>query len=478
MIKKRKNNSFLFFDIKCNMKRIKELIECDYSYIISGITDDSREVKKDYIFVATKGYNVDHYDYIDEAINKGAVFIVTDRFLRKDYPHIIVDNIDNYYKELCIKFYDIDLDNFHFIGITGTDGKTTTATIVKYLIKDIAYIGTNGLTIKNKTISTNNTTPCINEFYKYLKLIQDKGINNVVMEVSSEALLHKRVDNIRFDIIAFTNITGDHLNIHKSFDNYVKSKLKLLDLLKEDGCVVVNDDDNYLHNINCQKKITLGYNKCNKYYIYKNETYKEFVKIYVKSNNNTLEIDSPYQGKHNIYNVVEAFIISKLFGIDENTLLKRIKKLPPIKGRGEVLDFGQEYKIVLDYAHTINGIKNILETYKDYKQIITVTGCAGGREKEKRREIGKLVLKYSDVSIFTMDDPRWEDVNDIINQMVGEDTNYIRIINREEAIHYALSIARKDNVVLILGKGRDNYMAIEDKKIKYNDYDVIKKYFI
>ena len=231
------------------MKRINELIDCNYNFLIKGITDDSREVGEGYIFVATKGFNVDHYDYIDEAISKGAVFIVTDKPLKKDYPHIIVDNIDNYYKELCIKYFDINLENFHFIGITGTDGKTTTATIVKYLIKDIAYIGTNGLTIKNKTISTNNTTPCINEFYKYLKLIQDAGINNVVMEVSSEALLHKRVDNILFDIIAFTNITGDHLNIHKSFDNYVKTKLKLLDLVKKDGKIVVNLDDPYLQKI-------------------------------------------------------------------------------------------------------------------------------------------------------------------------------------------------------------------------------------
>ena len=459
------------------MKRINELIDCKYNFLIKGITDDSREVEEGQIFVATKGFNVDHYDYIDDAISKGAVFIVTDKPLKKDYPHIIVDNIDNYYKELCIKYFDINLENFYFIGITGTDGKTTTATIVKYLMKDIAYIGTNGLTIKNKTISTNNTTPCINEFYKYLKLIQDAGINNVVMEVSSEALLHKRVDNILFDIIAFTNITGDHLNIHKSFDNYVKTKLKLLDLVKKDGKIVVNLDDPYLQKINCKSKCTLGYDKCCNFYIYKNETHKEYVKIYVKYNKNNLIIESPYFGKHNIYNVVEAFSIACIFGINKDLLLKRIKKLPPIKGRGELLDFGQDYKIVLDYAHTINGIKNILETFKDSEHLITVTGCAGGRDKEKRRKIGKLIMKYSDISIFTMDDPRYEDVNDIINQMVGEDTNYIRIINREEAIHYALNIADNNSVVLILGKGRDNYMAIDDKKIKYNDYYVIKKYF-
>ena len=253
--------------------------------------------------------------------------------------------------------------------------------------------------------------------------------------------------------------------------------MKLLDLVKDDGYVVVNIDDVNLQSINCKNKITLGYDLCSNYNIYSNEMHNNNVKICVKNKEKYYYLESPYKGKYNIYNVVEAFIIAKLFGIDENTLLKRIKKLPPIKGRGEVLDFGQNYTIVLDYAHTINGIKNILETYKDYKRIITVVGCAGGREKEKRREIGKLIINSSNISIFTMDDPRYEDVNDIINQMVGEDTNYIRIINREEAIHYALNIADNNSVVLILGKGRDNYMAIDDKKIKYNDYYVIKKYF-
>ena len=158
-------------------------------------------------------------------------------------------------------------------------------------------------------------------------------------------------------------------------------------------------------------------------------------------------------------------------------LVKRISELKPIKGRGELLDFGQEYTLVLDYAHTINGIKNILETFKDYDEIITVTGCAGGREKEKRPIIGDIIMSNSDINIFTMDDPRYEDVDDIIDDMVGDKKDYIRIPDRVEAINYALSIASPNSVVLILGKGRDNYMAIEDKKIKYNDYDTISKYF-
>ncbi len=455
--------------------KLNKLIDTDLDIDIKGIVDDSRLVKNGYIFVATKGFNVDHFDYINEAINNGCAFIITDREVNINIPYIIVSDIDKVYKEICLKFYDIDLNDFKFIGITGTDGKTTTATIVNRIIKDSAYIGTNGLTINNETIATNNTTPCISELYSYLKKIKEKGIKTVVMEVSSEALLHNRVDNISFDIVAFTNITGDHLNIHKSFDNYKNTKLKLLELVKDDGYVVINKDDVNLQDIKCQNMYSFGKENVN--FTIKNISYlKENVTIILKYKGIEYYITSPLKGEYNAYNVVEAFIISYLYGIKTSDIIETIKTLKPISGRGELLDFNQDYNIVLDYAHTINGISNILDAYKDYYKIV-VTGCAGGRDHEKRSVIGNIVINKSDISIFTMDDPRDESVDDIIDEMVGNNTDYIRIIDREEAINYALSIAPKDSVVLILGKGRDNYMAIGDKKIKYNDYEVIKKYF-
>ena len=455
---------------------LRDLIDYDLDIEIDGIVDDSRLVKKNYIFVATKGFNVDHFDHIKDAIDNGCVFLIVDREIDFSFPHIIVDNIDEYYKNLCLKFYDINLDDFSFIGITGTDGKTTTATIISRLIPNSAYIGTNGLTINGKTISTSNTTPCISELYRDLKSIKDAGIKTVVMEVSSEALLHNRVDNIKFDIVGFTNITGDHLNVHGSFENYVKCKMKLLDLIKDDGYVVVNGDDVNLKSIECQNMYSFGKENVN--YCIKSISYdSKNVLISLKCKDREYLINSPLLGEYNVYNVVMAFIISLLYGVNSNEIISSIKKLEPISGRCEVLDFGQDYTIILDYAHTINGVENILDTFKGYSRIITVTGCAGGRETSKRPIIGKMVIEKSDIAIFTMDDPRWEDVNTIIDEMVGDNLDYIRIIDREEAINYALSIASKGDVVLILGKGRDNYMAIGDKKIKYNDYEVIKRYF-
>lgn len=455
--------------------KINKLIKKKYDFEVSGITDDSRSVKEGYLFIATKGYNVDHYDYIEDAINNGAVFIVADRKINYDIPHIIVDNINDYYIELCEKYYDITANDFNLIGITGTDGKTTTSSVIKELIGDCAYLGTNGLTINNKTISTNNTTPCISELYEDLAKVKENNLKTISMEVSSEALLHGRVNHFKYNIVGFTNITGDHLNVHKSFKNYLDCKLRLLELLKEDGIAFLNGDDSNLKDITGKNIYKYGFNSNNDYII----TIKEsnYMDITITHNKDVYHLESPLKGIYNVYNIVLAFLISLSFGIDEKLLVERIKELKPISGRCEFLDFGQDYDIVLDYAHTTNGIKNILETFKNYKQVITVTGAAGGREKEKRSVIGKIVMDNSDISIFTMDDPRFESVDEIIDDMVGDAKDYVRIIDREEAIHYALSIAPPNSVVLILGKGRDNYMAIEDKKIKYNDYDVIEKYF-
>ena len=298
-----------------------------------------------------------------------------------------------------------------------------------------------------------------------------------MMEVSSEALLHDRVKNIKYDIVGYTNITGDHLNVHKTFDNYIECKLKLLDNLKEDGIVIVNGDDDNLRKIEYNNMYTYGFSEKCDFVIFDEVYEKDFTYFSIKNNDIVYKIKSPLKCKYNIYNVTLAFIMGLFYGMESNILISNIEKLEPISGRCEFLDFGQNYDIVLDYAHTINGIKTVVESFKDYKDIIVVTGCAGGREKDKRPIIGSYLIENVDKAIFTMDDPRFESVDDIIDDMVLDKKDYFRIIDRKEAIHFALSIANIDSVVLILGKGRDNYMAIEDKKIKYNDYEVIKEFF-
>lgn len=459
------------------MKKINDLIDIDYNIEVNGITDDSRLVKNNYIYVATKGYNVDHYDYINDAIKRGCVFVVVDRKIEYDIPHIIVENIDEYYKYLCMKFYDIDLNNYKFIGVTGTDGKTSTATIIHKLIDSSAYIGTNGLSFDDKYFFTNNTTPCIPELYGSLHKIKTKNIDNVVMEISSEALLHNRVSNFKFDCVIFTNVTVDHLNVHKKYQNYFNCKMKLLNYLNEDAFIVVNGDDNNLKRIMGENIVKVGFDKSNDYVIENVNMMTKYVKFTIRSYNKIYKLKSFLKGKFNIYNISLAFVACLLYGIDDTLLCKKIENIKFISGRCELLYFGQNFDIVLDYAHTINGIRNILETFNNYKKVIVVTGCAGGRDVSKRKIIGKYIMDNCDVAIFTMDDPRNEDVNKIIDDMIGEETNYFRIIDRKEAINYALSIADVGSVVLILGKGRDNYMAIDDEKIDYSDYEVVQNFF-
>ena len=466
------------------MKKINQLLDCDYNINISGITCDSRLVKDNYLFIATKGYNVDHFDYINDAIKNGAVCIIADRKIdiKSDVFLIVVDDIISTYEKICYRFYDIDISLFNFIGITGTDGKTTTSSIIKQIINNsskIAYIGTNGMEVSNVKYSVNNTTPCLEELCYLLSIIKKYNCKDIVMEVSSEALLYGRVDSILYSYVGFTNITEDHLNIHKNIDNYINSKKHILDLLSDNGYLIVNGDDEICRNLTYSNIFKYGFNSDNDYVISSVKYENSCVKFDINYNNDVFHINGNISGKYNVYNITLAFIISYLYGIDSNDIISSLKNLNVINGRREFLNYGQDYNIVLDYAHTYNGIKELISSFSNYKNIIVVTGAAGGREKCKRGLIGKYLLNNTSFVIFTMDDPRYEKPLDIINDLIGECTftNYKIIIDRYFAIKYALDMAKKNDLVLIIGKGRDNYMAILDKKIKYCDYDVINRYF-
>ena len=448
----------------------------------NDIKTDSREVNFGDIFIAVKGFNVDHSKYIDDAVKNGASMVVTDKECNIDIPCLKVDDIDASLIELCKNNYHYN-NELNLIGITGTDGKTTSATILKNILDNFiptAYIGTNGIEYKEEKIKTENTTPKKEELYKYFSKLNDYGCKNVVMEVSSEALLHNRVDSFKYKYIVYTNITEDHLNIHKNINSYINSKLKLINYLDSNGVVIINNDDKVCKNIKSKNKTyTYGINKSD-FQILRIKYKKKSTIFKIKHNNKKYTIKSPYPFLYNIYNLTVAFIICYLEGYDPNIIIKYIKELKPVSGRCEFLDFGQKYNIVLDYAHTLNGIKNLVENVKIYKKrIIVVTGAAGGREKEKRSMIGNYLLNNVDLVVFTMDDPRYEKVSDITDDMIGncKKDNYVRIEDRKEAIYYAFNHAEKDDYILVIGKGRDNYMAIEDKRVIYSDYDVIRSYF-
>lgn len=469
------------------MKRLNELIKCEYDTPVYGIKTNSKDVKQGDLFIAIHGFNCDHHDFIDDAIKRGAVAVISEKKIITPIPIVIVKSTNTALKNICYKFYSNVEKEFTMIGITGTDGKTTTSTIIYNVLKDIMQccnIGTNGLVYKGITKSLDNTTPELEKIYNELLTLNKRGCKTISMEVSSESLLHKRVDNFIYDIAILTNITEDHLNIHKSIENYVNTKGRLFEKVKKDGYCILNKEDKNFELIkkHCKAKIyTYGMSDNCDFKICKISCKDKCNAFSILHNDNYYPITTNLIGKYNIYNITAAFACCYLLKVNPNVITDKISSITNIKGRGEKIDFGQPFTIILDYAHTENGIKNILSTLKveNYKRIITVTGSAGGREKEKRSKMGKAVLNLSDYVIFTMDDPRHEKVSDIINDLIGDSikTNYEKIEDREKAIFKALDMAHEGDVIAILGKGKDNYMAIESKKIPYSDYKVIEKYF-
>ena len=463
------------------MKRLCELYPCSFDVMISGISSDSREVKRGDLFVAVKGYHVDHFDYIDDAIKNGAVAVICDReYSSSNIPVIVVSSVDEALVSVCQAFYDVSVDDFQFVGITGTDGKTTTATITRNLLNHFiptAYLGTNGLWCGDDIYSTNNTTPTVEELYRLFSVVKKHKCKVIVMEVSSEALLHHRVDSILFDVIGYTNITEDHLNVHKTIENYRNCKFSLSNLCKEGAFVFSNGDDKncQLLTVNC--KVNFGVNKNNDCVISNVKECKDTVLFTVHYLDRQYHFISPFLGDYNIYNVVLAWLIVGSFGISYDDVLAVLPSLPGVVGRRETFYDKRGFTVLLDYAHTENAIFSLLKSLKNYSHIIVVTGAAGGREKEKRPKIGNLLFRYADFIFFTMDDPRYEKVVDICSDMIGShsENNYQIIENRPDAIKSAFLKAEKGDVVAVIGKGRDNYMAVLDKKIPYNDYDEIMK---
>lgn len=460
------------------MKKLNQLVECDYDIDIFGVATDSRNVKQGYLFVATKGFHVDHFDFIEDAIQRGAVAVVVDRTAECLVPTILVSNISDELLSICEKFYEVSSNEFRFIGITGTDGKTTTATMTRNLLNlyiPTAYLGTNGLFCGDDIYSTTNTTPCIEELYYYFSLVKKHNCQVIVMEVSSEALLHHRVDSILFDSVGYTNITEDHLNVHKTLDNYRNCKFKLASLCRENAPIFINGDDSNCLLLDTSNVVKYGVNQNNDCCISSVKFLKHSTSFTIHYRQLKYSVISPFFGQYNVYNVVLAWLLANSLSVVPNNFVDDIAHLPCVFGRRELFYDSRGFTVVLDYAHTENGISNLLESLSSYSHVIVVSGAAGGREVEKRPKIGKVLFSHSDYVVFTSDDPRFEDPYRIALDMIGDysGNNYTFIQNREEAISFAFEQAKVGCAVAVLGKGRDNYMALKDKKIPYSDYAVI-----
>lgn len=468
------------------MKKLSELYPgCGYEVLIKGIKINSKEIMPGDVFVCTMGVTADRHDFIEEAIQNGAAAVVVEKDVECSIPTIKVENTNEELPRLASRFYDYPENKLDIIGITGTNGKTTVATIIQNLIgNDVCgYLGTNGIICSEFNESIRNTTPDSDRLYSYLKKFVDSGCKYLSMETSSEAFYRRRLDNLKFKIGIITNITEDHLNIHKTIENYVYCKKQLVNQVREDGFSILNIDDSHYEEVRETAKGTiLTYGKKDSTLQIINTIFSlEKTTVTLKYQDKLYEFESPLLGEFNVYNLCAAFLALIAIGYDIETIIEKVPNIIAPSGRVEFLDFGQNYNIVLDYAHTPDAFSKLFSLLDNVKKgrIITITGSAGGREKEKRGPMGKLVLEKSDYVIFTTDDPRYESVESIIEDLVSESDkdNYEIIIDRKEAIYKAFEMAQENDIVLVAGKGIDNYMAVEDKYLPYSDLEVIKSYF-
>ena len=468
------------------MKTIKDIFDIESNNIIKDIKTSSSNLEEKDVFVCVKGVKKDRHKYIKDALKKKPSAIVVSKKKYKNIkeinnvPIIYVEDIDNELLRICKKFYDNPEDKLNIIAVTGTDGKTTTSNILSHIL-DAGYIGTIGATYKDYEESIDNTTPSLEQRYKILNEFIKRGCKTVVMEVSSEAIYRKRMEGAIYNTSILTNITQDHLNTHKTIENYINCKGQVFLNTKELSILNIDDKNYFKIKKYCNTVIkTYGFNKQADLKIIKYSSNINGTIFEIMYKNKTYKFKTNYLGKYNIYNICACilYLLENKYKVSE--IKKYIKKLPQIPGRFEVFKTKKDSFCILDYAHTANGLKQVLELLNSIKQnkIITVSGSAGGRDKTKRKDMGQIILNNSDYTYFTTDDPRYENPKTIIKQMIGKTKkkNYTIELNRSKAISKSIKESNKDDLILIAGKGRDNYMAIKNKKIPYNDYNEIKKY--
>lgn len=446
---------------------------------------NSKLVMPGQIFVAITGHTVDGHDYIDEAIKNGAISIIAEREVNSSVPITIVPSTEEYLRKQLVSEYAGEFEDLDLIGVTGTNGKTTTCYLTYQLLNKLgcktAYIGTIGYHVDGEEKELSNTTPDILTLYSLLLDAKEKGCKKVVMEVSSHALSLHRLEGLKFRIGAFTNLTEDHLDYYKTMDNYLQAKLELTDYMKNDGVFIVNIDDEsgkfFKERFDNVK--TLGLSKSVDLQFSDFTIYPDFTDISLKENDEVLAVRTNLTSKFNVYNYGMAYLICECLGYSSLDILKTTKDIYPPKGRCETYPVKDGFAVV-DYAHTPDAVDKVISAYRDLAKarIITIVGCGGDRDPMKRPIMGRIATLKSDYVILTNDNPRTEDPEHIMQDILSglSKDNYEVALDRHEAIKRALDLIEKDDIVLILGKGHEDYQILGRKKVHFDDSEEIKKY--
>jgi len=455
---------------------------------IHNVTDDSRAVGEGDVFVAVRGYSVDGHKFIDEVIAKkvSAVIAEKDFAVPGNVKKILVSDTRSAFPMMLDNFYKQPSKALKVIGVTGTNGKTTITYLIENILREAhegsAVIGTINYRLKNKVIPSKNTTPGPRQLQAMLAKILKDGMHYVVMEVSSHSLDQHRVDGVSFDAAIFTNITSEHLDYHKTIDDYFKAKVLLFDRLKDGGAAILNNDDERVGSLKGsinKRVITYGIKNASDVTAKNIRLSLDGSAFTAETPVGPIDLQTRLIGMHNVSNVLAAVAASFSLGIDPETVKKGIGSMSYVPGRLEPVEAGQGFKVFVDYAHTEDALNNILSLLRDVakKNIITVFGCGGNRDRKKRPEMGKAACKFSDRVIITSDNPRFEEPRQIIDEIEGgvrgQFTNYDIVVDRLQAIEKALSMARDQDIVVIAGKGHEDYQIIKDKIMPFDDRKVV-----
>lgn len=473
-----------------NLKQI--LSGIDYKLIkgsddleIREIQYDSREVKDGDLFICIEGYSTDGHKYIDGAYSKGAQAIICSKKVENlpDCTVIMVEDSRKALASAAANYYGHPADKLKVIGITGTNGKTTSTFMMKSVLEAAGYkvglIGTISNYIGNRKIPSHRTTPESLELQKLFKDMVDDGVSYCVMEVSSHSLYLDRVYGVKFAQAIFTNLTQDHLDFHKTFEKYYDAKIILFKNAKSS---IINIDDEYgerVYRDSNGTKITYSIDKTSDICAKNIHMHSRGVSFDVTYKNRMVHINLNIPGKYNVMNALGSMGACLEEGISIDIVKKGLENMLCVPGRCEIVtqNYNLGYEVIVDYAHTPDGLENILKTAKEFTKgkLISVFGCGGDRDNTKRPIMGKIGTELSDLAVITSDNPRTEDPMSIIKEIVDgiQKDNYIVVENRKDAIKKAMELAQKDDVIVVAGKGHEDYQILKDKTIHFDEREVI-----
>jgi UDP-N-acetylmuramoyl-L-alanyl-D-glutamate--2,6-diaminopimelate ligase len=473
-----------------------EVLNKGAEFEIEGIEFDSRNIKNNYVFVAMTGSLVDGHNYIDTAIEKGAKMIIVEKKdikLEEDITYVYVENIRKNLGIIASNYYNWPQNKIKIIGVTGTNGKTTSTYILENILENTSRIGTTGHRILDVNKETTNTTPESIDLIKLLDESVKKGVEYFIMEVSSHALEIGRVEMLKFDSAIYTNLTQDHLDFHETMENYFQAKNKIFSKLRDDSSsAIVNADDFYgiriLQENKSRKNNFMSYSITDKASDIYGEVleYNNFgMKIKIVYENKEYTFNSKLVGNYNLSNILSCVGVLVKLGIEMNDIIEKIQKIESVPGRFQLIENDKRIRVVVDFAHTEDGLINVLQTLKEMtkNKVITIFGAGGDRDKAKRKKMGIAATKYSDYIIITSDNPRNENPIDIINEIESglKEVNfpkekYETIVDREQAIARGIELSRENDSLLIAGKGHEKYQIIGNEKLHFDDCEIANKY--